>query len=820
MRTSCISILLALASCLAFAQEHQERPIVFRGHPLAAAIDSLSRWYGIPIIYREADVQGKTVTFTCGTCPFDRALLGILEGSPLDALATGRQVIIRQRQITAHEDEGTIAGTVRDAVTGDAIAGAIVVLRRQEQDTTDSAFRVCPTNGFGFFALRTIPRGNYFVETRCVGYVHDVRRVSLVAGDGGRQEIALRQSAIALDEMTVEGERMTGATGSGLSRGLFIRSLPGDPNEYILDGARIYNPAHFGGVLSTFHPEALNEIEIGRTGLPPSFGGRIGGMLDLSLRDGMRERMTGTAGVDLLGVHASLEGPIGGSTSFLVTARRGWPDAQIAGLERHGFPTRLGTGEIIGKLTHRLSSGSALSANAYVSSDHYTNGTTAAPGPLTNDLRWWNASYNVRWSAIVSSSLFAHAAATYTRYGFHFGHALASSGIAIDPSSYAIGDMTLRGEIEHYYDASHTFTGGCEITHHSIDGAISAFDAVIAPYRIEAQEAWDIAVYAKDRIVLTAALTAEIGLRATSFIGRMHTASGIDPRLAMHIMLSPATRGYLTFASINQFMHPYRYSGTFLCYPAPFWYPSSADLAPSTSLQCAGGLIQNLADGDIVLGAELFYRYASQIHDARWTSAVQGDLGDALVTGNARAYGIDLSVRKRTGPFSGALSYTYAHAERWFGEVNDGVPFTPPFSPAHEIHLSIGYVPDEDWLVGALAVFDPGSGGGTELVSMSPAPVSPADPSGLRFAVQGEFTDVNGSRLPGFERLELTLSRRVGVGPVSGNVSFRLINGYGLLDPVEWSVASGDSGRPLWRARVRNVSLFPLFPVVGLSIRF
>jgi hypothetical protein len=709
---------------------------------------------------------------------------------------------------------------VRDAVTGDAIAGAVVVLRRQDSTGAGVAFRTCPTNNFGFFSLRSVPRGGYLLETRCVGYLVDMRGVDIPMREETRHEIALRQSGIALEEMTVEGERMTGATGSGLARGLFIRSIPGDPNEYLLDGARIYNPAHFGGVLSTFHPEALNEIEIGRMGLPASFGGRIGGMLDLSLRDGMRERMTGTAGIDLLGMHAAVEGPIDGATSFLVTARRGWPDVQIAGLSQHGIPTRLGTHEIITKMNRRLSAGSGLSANVYLSSDRYANEALSAAGTLSNDLHWWNASYNVRWSAIVSSTLFAHAAASYTRYGFNLDHAFAPATGAIAPSTYRIEDVTLKAEAEHYYDATHTFGGGVEITRHGIEGSISGFDVLLAPYHIDPQEIWNLSVYARDRIAMTGNVSAEIGVRATSFIGRTATVSGIDPRFALHIAFAPLTRAYLTFASINQFMHPYRQSGTFLCYPTPFWYPSGGRVSPSTSVQFALGMTHDMAGGDVVCGIEGFYRYASQLHDAKWASPAPGDLSDVIISGNGRAYGIDLSLRKRTGPLSGAISYTITRNERWFGDVNGGDPFVPPFSPSHEIHLSLGYVPDDAWLLGVLAVLDPGSWGSGNSLLAPAASSAPVDVSGVRFAVQGEFDDVNGSRLPGFERLELHVSRRVSFGGFSGNFSLRFINGYGLLDPVEWIYTPAQDQRLSWRTRIRKLSLFPLFPVVGLSLRF
>ena len=820
MRSFCTSLLIILGICTAPAQDPAGRTFSFERHPLAAAIDSLSRWYGIPIIYREADVKEYRVSFACSRCPFDRALMGILEGMPLDAIATGRQVIIRQRHIIAREDDGTVAGTVRDAVTGDAIAGAVVVLRRQDPAGAGPALRSCPSNAFGFFSLRSVVAGSYLLETRCVGYLVDVRPLEIDPKQESRCEIALRQSGIALEEMTVEGERMTGATGTGLSRGLFIRSIPGDPNEYILDGARIYNPAHFGGVLSTFHPEALNEIEIGRTGLPASFGGRIGGMLDLSLRDGMRERVTGSAGADLLGMHAAVEGPIDGATSFLVTARRGWPDAPIGGLSQHGTPTRLGTLEFIAKMNHRLSAGSGVTANAYLSSDQYSNATSSAAGVLSNDLRWWNTSYNVRWSAIVSSTLFAHAAASYTRYGFGLDHAFAPVTGTIAPSTYRIEDVTVKAEAEQYYDATHTFGGGVEITRHGIEGSISGFDALLAPYHLDAREVWDLSVYARDRIAMTENVSAEVGVRATSFIGRTSTLSGIDPRFALHIAFTPATRAYLTFASINQFMHPYRNSGTFLFYPTPFWYPSDGDISPTTSVQFALGMTRDMGSGDVVLGIEGFYRYASRLHDAQWTGTVPRDLPDVIITGNGRAYGVDASLRKRTGPLSGAISYTISHTERWFGEVRGGVPFIPPFSPSHEIHLSIGYVPDDAWLLGALAVLDPGSWESAGFETGSVSPSSPADVSGVRFAVQGEFNDVNGSRLPGFERLELHVSRRIAFGGFSGSVSFRLINGYGLLDPVEWIYTPNPDHLLAWRSRIRKLALFPLFPVIGLSLRF
>ena len=103
---------------------------------------------------------------------------------------------------------------------------------------------------------------------------------------------------------------------------------------------------------------------------------------------------------------------------------------------------------------------------------------------------------------------------------------------------------------------------------------------------------------------------------------------------------------------------------------------------------------------------------------------------------------------------------------------------------------------------------------------MSAASSYPYDLGGVRAATASEFTDVNGSRLPAFERLELSVGRRIALGSFAGNLSLRLINGYGLLDPVSWVSFPGTDQRMVWRAQIHKIALFPLFPVIGLSLRF
>ena len=55
------------------------------------------------------------------------------------------------------------------------------------------------------------------------------------------------------------------------------------------------------------------------------------------------------------------------------------------------------------------------------------------------------------------------------------------------------------------------------------------------------------------------------------------------------------------------------------------------------------------------------------------------------------------------------------------------------------------------------------------------------------FVPYNEFLDVNGGKLPGFQRLEFSIVRGFMAWELHCRFSFRLLNSYGLLDPFVWN---------------------------------
>ena len=51
-------------------------------------------------------------------------------------------------------------------------------------------------------------------------------------------------------------------------------------------------------------------------------------------------------------------------------------------------------------------------------------------------------------------------------------------------------------------------------------------------------------------------------------------------------------------------------------------------------------------------------------------------------------------------------------------------------------------------------------------------------------------------------------------------LTLRMMNAYGLSDPYAWTVNSGQDMRRKWTVTMKDLPLFPLYPAVGLNVRF
>jgi hypothetical protein len=820
--------LLIEAPSIASAQSKEpRRTFRFSDVSLRSALDSLMRLFPVSIVYLDRDVEGKRAYASCSECGFVEALNGVLEGTSLTWIRIGNQVILKMRKVEPLPPVATLFGTVTDSITGERIANAMVLVREGTKESSDLVRRWCPTNPYGFYSLRNLLPGSYTIIARAVGYTPVEIPVEIPVSGPVTFDIGMKPEEITLQEITVEAYRTPLTSAGSFSRGIYIRSGPSDQSQYFLDGVRIYNPSHFGGVLSTFNDETLNDVQVMVEGMPPYYGGRIGGILDLSMRDGVMEGLSGSVGTGSLGSHLSLEGPMGNSTSFVLSGRRAYPDPQVPYLDADGKPSRLGSSEITAKLSHRLSASSRLFLSGYWGRDAYDNRVEGSGMMLSNNLGWGNSALNLRWIGIASPSLFLHASTSYSRYRFSVEHALTGDPLFMPAaplvSDYAIEDVTVRAHAEHYYDEEHTVRGGVELVHHTMSGGISEFSSQISPMSISGSGTWELSVYLQDQWRILPRVTAELGARATNFTGRQASFSSVDPRFSLLVSLSDRARLYGTLTSINQFVHPYRSSGVFLFYPTIFWYPSTDRIKPSTSIQMTVGLEKTSEEDTYAFSLESFYRITHNLHEfmADSLGPVSSDLSQNVFFGTGKLYGVEVNLRKRTGNLTGSVSYTYSWEQSSFPELNGGRPFVPRFSRRHELRAD-AWFSRGGWSIGALCVLAltqswPHDSDGALAPALADGGFGPGRSES---ALSLPLFDLSQSRFPGFQRLELKVLRSVSFWGTSGEISLRMLNAYGLLDPFAWKLHNHPDMRLKWTARVQQLRLFPLYPTLGVAVRF
>lgn len=251
---------------------------------------------------------------------------------------------------------GALRGTVRDALSGAPVASASVVLEPTAPQ------RGTASDSLGRFALAGVPVGTYTVKASAVGFAPlSMAEVWVRSGKETVLDLALQPASVELEAVVVgavdrwwdgrsldaraitveQGLRypamffdparlVTATPGVAVTNDqanhLMVRGNGPNANTWLLEGAEIVSPNHLGNAgtasdLPTLSGGGVNILSaqmLGpsrlRTGvMPVSHGNALGGIMDMVLREGNRDRREWTAQAGLIGIDVSTEGPIGRS---------------------------------------------------------------------------------------------------------------------------------------------------------------------------------------------------------------------------------------------------------------------------------------------------------------------------------------------------------------------------------------------------------------------------------------------------------------------------------------------------------------------------
>jgi len=333
--------------------------------------------------------------------------------------------------------KGIVRGNVYDKATGEPIIYGTVRLAGTTIGTS--------TDLNGFFSLSNIEAGDYVLVATYIGYDSVGVDVTVANGKIVYRRLNMEESSVNLDVVQVSAEKAKARTEVKISSVTVspkqIRALPstggeadiaqylsvipgvvftgdqggqlyirgGSPiqNKILLDGMTIYNPFHSIGFFSVFETETIRNVDVLTGAFNAEYGGRISAVVDIKTREGNKKRLAGIVSANPFQAKVLLEGPIvklkedgGGSTSFLLTAKRSYIDETSKKIYDYvadsiGLPYNFT--DVYGKLSFVAENGSKLDLFGF-NFDDKVNFTGLA------DLNWTSTGGGARFTLIPSSS--------------------------------------------------------------------------------------------------------------------------------------------------------------------------------------------------------------------------------------------------------------------------------------------------------------------------------------------------------------------------------------------------------------------------------
>ena len=362
----------------------------------------------------------------------------------------------------------TVFGVVRDAATGDVLPDANIVLQ------ASGTQRGVVTAANGTFSVGGLTPESWVLMVTYVGYRPQLDTLALSFNERRRLDVRLDPEPGSLEEVAVEASASATRTSSSFRSlsgadlvatplpggrpdiAAYMQGIPGvmagsdqggqmiirggAPTEHtvLVDGIPIFQPFHLVSLFSVVPADVVLRHDLYTGGVPAAYSGRLGAVLDLSLRNGNKRN------VELLGAASPL---VSGLRVELPVKR---DDAGLVGSFRHSLPAlssplNISFYDVLLRMHAFLDRTSSASLTFIASEDvgdlRWAGGSRAAgdrsaPAPLAQ-----TSTRPTKQSNLGFSGTYAFMPETYpamTRFRFHYSqseHRFAP-GDFIDRSSF------------------------------------------------------------------------------------------------------------------------------------------------------------------------------------------------------------------------------------------------------------------------------------------------------------------------------------------------------------------------------------------------
>ncbi len=660
-----------------------------------------------------------------------------------------------------------------------------------------------------------------------------IKQIPVVLG-----EADVIKSIILLPGVTSGGE---GASGFN------VRGGAADQNLILLDEATIFNSSHLFGFFSVFNPDAIKDIKLYKGGIPAKYGGRVSSVLDIYQKEGNSKKYHLSGGLGLVSSRLLAEGPIvQDKGAFLIGGRGSYAHLFLPivddGNDNVAYFYDLNT-----KINYKINENNNIFVSGYFGRDVFS---------ISESFRntYGNTVLNLRWNHLFSDKLFSNLSLIYSDY--FYGLELDFVGFEWDSG---IRNFNLKYDLKHYISDNFQLNYGINDIYYRFNpGEIkpNREDSGIIRDKLIDKYANELGIYVDAEHKISNNLSVQYGVRLSNFIrlgqdelnfyendnpllfneelqiyesadpirterisrsDQIENFTNLEPRIALAYAFNDNTSVKASYNRMAQYLH--LLSNTNSPTPLDVWTPSGKYTKPQLLNQYALGFFKSFSNEIYSLETEIFYKdIENRIDYIDGAELIANDaIEQDILNGEARAYGLELLLRKNEGKFKGWLAYTLSKSEqRTSGRtpietgINNGEWYNTPYDKTHDISFNGSYELNEKWKFNANFLFQTGQ---------------PTNyPSG-QFEYQGLVVPIydglrNDQRLPAYHRMDIaaTLTPRKNKNRKwQGEWIFSIYNLYNRRNAA--SIAFSQNTETRVNEAVRT-SIFGIVPSITYNFKF
>lgn len=624
--------------------------------------------------------------------------------------------------------------------------------------------------------------------------------------------------------------------GSEGSSGFYVRGGGPDQNLIILDDATVYNAFHLFGFFSLFNGDALKSVELTKGGFPARYGGRLSSVLDMQMKDGNKEKITGEGGIGLISSRLTLEGPIiKNKCSFLVSGRRTYIDALIYPFLPETTKVGYYFYDFNAKINYVINDKDRLYLSGYFGQDKFYLRLKDQNSKTNAGLDWGNATTTARWNHLFSSKLFANTSLIFTDYKLQI------STETKDPFNdfnlrYTSGirDYVVKTNFDYIPNPQHYVKFGLQSIYHQFrPGAIVLKSSAISENfnSKTLYEAFENGLFIEDDWKITDKLRANVGFRLSNFIIKTENYINPEPRASLRYLLTKDFSVKASYALMNQYMH--LLSNTGIGLPTDLWVPATKKAPFMQSQQGAIGLSKDFLNKGIDVSLEGYYKEMNNVlgykEGASFLSVGENNgqtvsWENNVTSGKGWSYGGELLVRKNTGRFTGWVGYTLSWTELQFDALNFGKKFYARYDRRHDISVVGVYKIQDRVTISATWVYGTGNAISlplnTYVANTFGLPFSPGNNTslnqGANFQVEDYGQQRNAYRMGAYHRADIGIQFYKKFKHYTRVIEVSAYNAYNRQNPFFYYIDVDSQNRE----QLMQVSLFPILPSISWTWKF